>query len=766
MSLLVAALLLAALACVTSTASAGASPAITGKVVSKQTGIAIPGATTRLYVSSVSKPTVPLPPSPFPTLFAPWPSSVVATDTAGRYTIGSPVFAEPDPYDHSVTVCTYAPGFALRCLDDLRGSWSPGTVGLPLADLDGSDLETIELPAGSTVSGRVVDAAGAAVPDATVDIVKQLDPTSGMTTLVHTLRVDAGGNYELALDNDATKYSVCASAPELAQTCLGGSTSSFEESTDWLSLASPGDRQLADIVLRRSIVFTVRVVDTEGNPVPGGYLNACRVIPGTGSSPDTCEHFTPVGVGSGSPGERSFSLRESEDAYSLGVTVDGGLFTWLGGTFSFDDPATVRFTTSDPADHDLGEIVVPVATTFSGAVEDEAGSPIANAAVAVYIESEPGGCSNVKSVTTDPSGHYAIELRGGSANYKLRASAPGYAARWLGGTVDSGDPATRSFTVSDPADHNLGSLTLPVGTQLSGTVSIGGSPSYEFSPFDDAVSLMRWDGGKWVETDYDRAAISPDGQFSFGDAIGDGTYTARFSIYDVGSGDEVIRYLDGGASLPSAPTTGNSFTLTAPGDRVINATLDIGGGGPGSTDTTKPTIGAISPASGYATTDSSVAVTYTASDDSGERPTCTPSSGSSVALASIGANLVTIKCQDAAGNIASASVTYTRTAPGRPKLESLPKSIDHKKQVALKLTCTEGCIVKLSIRIGKKGKVKTFKTVALSAGTTAYKFKLPKSVVKQIDRARGKSKKTKVQLLVAVLKTKHDTAKNSVGNIR
>jgi hypothetical protein len=76
-------------------------------------------------------------------------------------------------------------------------------------------------------------------------------------------------------------------------------------------------------------------------------------------------------------------------------------------------------------------------------------------------------------------------------------------------------------------------------------------------------------------------------------------------------------------------------------------------------DTVAPAVNITSPAAG-STTASSATLTFTATDNSGVAPTCDRTSGAVVALV-LGANTITVKCTDAAGNLGQASVTVTRT---------------------------------------------------------------------------------------------------------
>ncbi|MGB1583734.1 MAG: hypothetical protein ACPHCI_08085, partial [Solirubrobacterales bacterium] len=76
-------------------------------------------------------------------------------------------------------------------------------------------------------------------------------------------------------------------------------------------------------------------------------------------------------------------------------------------------------------------------------------------------------------------------------------------------------------------------------------------------------------------------------------------------------------------------------------------------------DDVPPVVTITAPADGSSTTASSVAVTFTATDNSGVAPSCSSTSGASHPLV-VGANTITITCTDGSSNSTAASVGVTR----------------------------------------------------------------------------------------------------------
>jgi hypothetical protein len=118
--------------------------------------------------------------------------------------------------------------------------------------------------------------------------------------------------------------------------------------------------------------------------------------------------------------------------------------------------------------------------------------------------------------------------------------------------------------------------------------------------------------------------------------------------------------------------SGSTVSLT-PGLNTISVTCTDGASPANSTtksvqvtfaDIAAPVIGNVSPANGSVVGGSSLTLSYTATDNSTVAPTCSPASGSSVALPLADANAVTITCTDGSGNSASMPLTYYRDSVG------------------------------------------------------------------------------------------------------
>ncbi|MGB0888725.1 MAG: Ig-like domain-containing protein, partial [Solirubrobacterales bacterium] len=148
-------------------------------------------------------------------------------------------------------------------------------------------------------------------------------------------------------------------------------------------------------------------------------------------------------------------------------------------------------------------------------------------------------------------------------------------------------------------------------------------------------------------------------------APGDGTSTTQSST--------TVNYtvtddFDGSPSCDLAD--GSSVALSLGSNTItVTCTDDAGNAGSDSVTVTRgvnppPVITITSPVDGLVTSNASVTLNYTATDDSGLPPSCSPPNGSTISL-SAGPNTITVNCTDNQGDSSSESVTVTRdnTAP-------------------------------------------------------------------------------------------------------
>lgn len=202
-------------------------------------------------------------------------------------------------------------------------------------------------------------------------------------------------------------------------------------------------------------------------------------------------------------------------------------------------------------------------------------------------------------------------------------------------------------------------------------------------------------------------------------------------------------------------------------------------------DLIAPVVTLLSPTSGTTTTASSTLVTYTATDNDDPSPECTLPNGTSVPL-KLGTNAISVTCVDEnGGNSITATATVTRVEPAPEIPAPAAPSVKNGKTVKLKkgkaatvvngtITCasTTTCVYTLpksiKIKVGKKTYSLSVKGPStLEPGQSqAIKVTLSKTVVNAIKKAK-KTVKLDVKVEVSnTLKVRHETAKNSISNVR
>lgn len=201
-------------------------------------------------------------------------------------------------------------------------------------------------------------------------------------------------------------------------------------------------------------------------------------------------------------------------------------------------------------------------------------------------------------------------------------------------------------------------------------------------------------------------------------------------------------------------------------------------------DVTPPEVAIDSPLEGAVLISNSVQLMYTASDDSGVDPICTPASGSMVPLTA-GPNTISVSCHDAKNNMASASVNVTYVAPIVPAgptpsttptattpLPSssplgltlgLAKSVKFKGAIAAKVGCDSNCTYTLiaKVIVGKKSYSAKLSGGAIAGIAVGVRVKFKSKHKKVIKAALIRGTKLKAVLSLSAVSGSGAKAKKS-----
>lgn len=213
------------------------------------------------------------------------------------------------------------------------------------------------------------------------------------------------------------------------------------------------------------------------------------------------------------------------------------------------------------------------------------------------------------------------------------------------------------------------------------------------------------------------------------------TSSLSLAGFTPGSTAEVYRWAGSGiVTAPDQAVVAGGFTASYPARSVTMIVVPSAGGSqpPDTTppDTTPPVIAGLASSAGSSTTASSTVITYTATDDSGATPVCTPVSGSSVALV-LGTNTITVGCHDAAGNSAGASISVLRRGSSTASIvkaalskRKLRVSRRCSRAVYLDVELTQPTAITVRLQRRKAGRLRTLTTLKPNLAQSSYRLKL------------------------------------------
>jgi protocatechuate 3,4-dioxygenase beta subunit len=353
----------------------------------------------------------------------------------------------------AIAAMVVVPGLAVLLTMLVKDRVAPSAPGAPSASATAGPRGAAALPLADRpragVSGRVLDAAGAPVPAATVCAF--VSPTVGTTTQqIATPRCavgDANGAYTLADLPSRTTFSLSAGAPSFPPQIHGG------ESGD-------GTLRLAEGELRAGVDFRLR---------GGGVLVRGRVADATGGVVPGAAVVSEAGEATG----RAVVTTDAKGEFSIWV---GPGTVMLGATASGYAPGRAR----GPAPgHFFSIYLVPGATLVGRAVIAGTDTAVPSAKIEA-IQVEGGGTR--ASAPTDSDGRFRVEgLTPG--RYRIEATAEGregYSRSSI--TLGMGETSPETIVELDPAYVVKGSVVVKGGEACKkGLVTITDGKQNEFS---------------------------------------------------------------------------------------------------------------------------------------------------------------------------------------------------------------------------------------------------------------------------------------------
>ena len=282
----------------------------------------------------------------------------------------------------------------------------------------------ITLSRGRDAAGRVTDGGGRPIAGAHVSVrrIRSIGGASGglgrlgtsgfPDDRLYSARSGADGHFTLAHLPLDGRLELDLRAPGIALP-MTGKAIALAAAGDRGILAPPAD--LGTFVLPAGGELAGRVADPEGRPIAGAavWLSAAKNLP----TEEDNAAFESAGPAATTAADGRFAVRGVGGLRAVSVCAPGHLPAWF-----------LAEETPEPL-----EIELRPAASLAGRVVDEAGRPVAGAAVAyepawtgpAEVEPPAGPCGGPSRVTTDADGRFAFPLVP-PGRARLRAEAKGF----------------------------------------------------------------------------------------------------------------------------------------------------------------------------------------------------------------------------------------------------------------------------------------------------------------------------------------------------
>lgn len=252
-------------------------------------------------------------------------------------------------------------------------------------------------PVTRTVSGTVTDATG--------------NPIAGLSVSLSVGIGSPGSPHGSATTDTSGRYSMnlAAAAYDHAQIFLAqnGGTAGFNARTNVTIDATNGDATQdfkLPFTVNPTTTLHVDVKDNTGNLVGAGQIVSLGTTMTSSLLPDTADTATISLFGAAATNTNG---RADIAIFSGASIATGGLCTQLAGN-NICNQSAIQIGASDQ----IIELAAPVTRTFSGAITDSQGSPVAGVNITAWLASDTVGNPNSPhgAATTDSQGHFSMNL--------------------------------------------------------------------------------------------------------------------------------------------------------------------------------------------------------------------------------------------------------------------------------------------------------------------------------------------------------------------
>lgn len=433
----------------------------------------------------------------------------------------------------------YGPAYANGATAPATDLSSPGVITVAAGGAPTATLQLVASTPRVAVSGSVVNAAGAGLPDVLV-YAESDDYYAEATT-------GADGGYVLGL-------------PPGDYTLGFDGGSQYDSTTVEVSVGTSAVT-VAPVTLTSVALYSVSGVVSGAAPLAGAVVTLYRVN-GTPADLDYSEVDTVV---TGTNGAYTFANVRANRSYTIRASADGHVPTWLGNVASYD--ATTPFTLT--ADTTGKDVTLPRSSTLSGIVSGPAG-PAEDVSVGLYQwDADAGTFYEVGDATTQATGRYSFPtIAPGTYTLYFQPSGASSALLpgWIvGDAMPTGPTAPGVFTVTSTPTDLVRDKMLARGQVATGRVVDAAGTGISRATVVAYVQETDSSGGTPVTswTQHATATAGTNGVFAVS-VPPSSVVTFRFS-----RGGYTPQFLGGGAELPVTATATNSRTTPATGDLAL-----------------------------------------------------------------------------------------------------------------------------------------------------------------------------------------------------
>jgi hypothetical protein len=278
------------------------------------------------------------------------------------------------------TLTMSAPGYATLELE------------LPAVAPSGRALQVVELPREASIAGRVVDARGAGIPGAAIEVVESQPVTPARAwDKPRTETADAEGRFRIGALR-AGEWKLTASADGFAR-------------ADAVAVAVAAEQALDDVTLKLAAAARITgvLLASSGAPLPGGQVQARRTsVPASGPIVEVTAHGTSSRRDPSAPGRDYVASSDERGRFAIDGLPAGSYEVTAGPGAQ----SSVELAAGGVVELELRQRQSP---TIRGRVTDADG-PVAGASVTCHLRTDVDTWNENGRATTNPDGEYQIQL--------------------------------------------------------------------------------------------------------------------------------------------------------------------------------------------------------------------------------------------------------------------------------------------------------------------------------------------------------------------